>query len=130
MNSRATEHSRSVTVLRWLARILSILSATLLLLFLVGESDFTQPMRLTAREVILLIFFPLGIIVGMAMAWRWEAVGAAVTLGSLLLFYALNLVLGHRLPGGPWFPLFASPGVLFGLAWLLSRGSGSPGGGV
>jgi len=109
-------------IVRWVARILSIVCVALLLLFLVGEGDFSQPLRLSGGEIVQMLFFPLGIVVGMTAAWWRETLGAAITVGSLVLFYLLNILFGHRIPDGPWFFAFASPGFLFGLArWLAPR---------
>jgi hypothetical protein len=55
----------------------------------------------------------------MVIAWWKEGLGSAVTLGSLLAFY---LVYGYFLRnhiGGWAFIVFASPGFLFLLHWLL-----------
>jgi hypothetical protein len=58
---------------------------------------------------------------GMIIAWRKEALGVSVTLGSLLAFYFVyGYVLGYH-AGGWVFVLFASPAFLFLLHWLLHR---------
>jgi hypothetical protein len=57
-------------ILRWAGRVLSIVSIGILLLFLIGESDFSQPPQLTFKEWLGLLFFPGGIVVGMIVAWR------------------------------------------------------------
>ncbi len=113
--------SKLVLVVRWIARILSILVIGIILLFFVGEADFSQPVNLSLKEGIGLLFFPLGVLVGMVVAWRWEGIGAAITVGSLAAFYLSHLLLWHDFPSGPYFALFASPGAIFGIAWLLSR---------
>ena len=109
---------------RWTARILSILSIGILLLFLIGEGDFSEPIRLTTEELIGLLFFPLGVVVGMVVAWRWEGIGAAIGIGSLLAFYLFHFAMRQKFPSGPFFLIFALPGFLFGLSWLLSRNRG------
>lgn len=52
---------------RWSARLLSLASAAMLLLFLFGEPF--EPSKIAGREWLALIFFPLGIVVGFAVAW-------------------------------------------------------------
>ena len=106
---------------RWAARILSILSIGVLLLFLIGGGDFSQPISLTTEEMVGLLFFPLGVVIGMVVAWRWEGVGAAISIGSLLAFYLFHFTMQQKFPGGPSFLIFALPAFLFGLSWLLSR---------
>ena len=106
-------------ILRWSARVTSIGSITLLLLFMWGE-DFSKA---SARELVGLSFFPLGVMTGLAMAWWREALGASVAALSLSTFYLVyGVLLSERLPGGPWFVLFTSPAALFFASWIWSRG--------
>jgi hypothetical protein len=108
-------------VISWSARILSVISIGILLLFFIGEAGFGRPVRLTAQEWIGLLFFPLGVAVGMVVGWRWEGVRAGIAVGSLVAFYMLNLVASGNLPSGPFFVLFTLPGILFGVSWMLGR---------
>ena len=100
-----------------LARVGSIASITLLLMLFVGEG--VQASKISANEWIGLLFFPIGIVIGMAIAWWKEGVGSAVTLGSLLGFYLIWGFLLRNHIGGWWFVVFAAPGFLFLLHWLL-----------
>ncbi len=93
-----------------------------MLLFLFGGGDLSDLSKLTFREWIGLFFYPLDVVVGMILGWFRPAVGGTVTVGSLLGFYLVHLLLWGDLPGGPFFVLFASPGFLFLLlAWLRRR---------
>ncbi len=107
--------------LLWTARVLSIVCIGMLLLFLVGERNFSRPISLTIKGWVGLLFFPLGIIVGMIAAWFREGIGAAITLASLAAFYIADILFTGTPPSGPYFLLFASPGFLFAaytyLAW-------------
>lgn len=103
-----------------LARVGSIASVTLLALMFIGEPF--RPAEITSNEWAGLIFFPMGVVIGMVLAWWKEGVGSVLTIGSLVGFY---LVWGYLLRnhiGGWWFVVFASPGFLFLLHWLLSLG--------
>src|SRR5262245_29741815 len=82
----------ATTVVRWGARILSIL----ILLFwgflmvghLVGEEG--RPSRpLTPSDFILLPAMMVSLI-GLAVAWKWEVTGAAVTLLAVLIGAVVN----------------------------------------
>jgi hypothetical protein len=106
-------------VMRWLARLGSLISVVLLLLFLFGEG-FT-PSELTFAEWIGLLFFPGGVTVGMLLAWRWETLGGVITLLSLLGFYMVLYSDKGRFPEGFWFALFALPGLIFLICGLRSR---------
>jgi hypothetical protein len=106
-------------VIQWVARVLSLLSIGVILLFIVGEGF--DPTRVALKEWAGLLFFPFGVVVGLVMGWRWDGIGAAIALGSLLAFYGVQLAMWGRLPRGPYFALFTSPAILFGASWLLQR---------
>ena len=79
----------------WIARMWSIISIGLLLMFFVGEGIFDPHMLPpTPSEWIMLLFFPAGVIVGMVESWRYEKAGGLITVFSLIVFYVINLVLG------------------------------------
>ena len=103
--------------LRWIARAASLLSIGTILLFFVGFN----PGSVRPREWVGLAFFPAGIVIGMIIAWWKEALGASVTLISLAGFYGIyGWVMGSNV-NGLAFIVFASPGYLFLIAWLLSK---------
>jgi hypothetical protein len=109
-----------LAVLELLARVGSIASITLLLMLFFGEG--LEPSKISLNEWAGLLFFPIGVVIGMTLAWWKEGVGSVITVASLVGFY---LVWGYLLRnhiGGWWFLVFASPGFLFLLHWLLSGG--------
>ncbi|MCI0410316.1 MAG: hypothetical protein L0191_17440 [Acidobacteria bacterium] len=106
-------------VIRWIARIWSLASLGMLLFFLAGEEF--HPERLTAPEWASLVFFPTGVTFGLVIAWRWEALGGAVTVTCLAAFYAVNGFLGHVLSLGWAFVVLVVPGFLFFLSATLRR---------
>ena len=73
---------RPEVVLHWTARVWGIASALLLLAFAFGGREH---FRFTAAEAVGLLLFPVGVIVGFAVAWRRELVGGLVTISSLIL---------------------------------------------
>jgi hypothetical protein len=105
-------------VVRWAARLLSVASIAVIAMFVVGEPP--VPGRVTAREWGALAFFPLGVVVGMVVAWWREAVGVAIGLGSLACFYIYFVLLTGAAPRGVWFAVFSSPLALFLVAWAMS----------
>ena len=109
----------SVDVIRWIARIWSLASVGLLLFFLSGE-DF-HPAQRTAPEWSSLLFFPTGVTFGLVVAWRWEALGGAITLVSLAAFYAAEGLLGHGMPLGSPFVAPIIPALLFLLSATLRQ---------
>ena len=106
-------------VVRWTARLLSLLSIGVLLLFMIGEGF--NPLHLAPREFLLCVFFPIGVLLGMGLAWRWEALGGALTILSVAAFYGIHWLGSGRFPSGVFFALFASPGLFFLLAAFTGR---------
>lgn len=105
-------------VLRWIARIASIASIAMLALFATSGGNFP-----TAAQWLLIAFFPIGVAVGMIVAWWREILGGAITLISLIAFYAILLAKSGTLPATPWFVIFAAPGLLLLLCGMLSSRS-------
>ena len=113
--------------MRWVARGWSILSIGFVLFFLVGDlvinfrvAKVSSP---TAQEWVGLMLWPIGVVVGLVLAWFREKLGGFLALGSLVSFYIWNVLRSGHLPGGPFFFLVAAPGLLFLVAGLLSRQS-------
>jgi hypothetical protein len=110
-----------MSVIRWAARILGLFSLAFILLFFFGEADFSQPLQLDPREIVMIIFFPIGVILGNLLGWWREGLGAIITISSFTAFYLADLIFSGTWPSGPYFALLASPGILFALYCLLSR---------
>jgi hypothetical protein len=107
--------------LRWSARAASLVSLGVLLLFLTGDDGLLGVenwAKVRPAEWPALLLFPFGVMIGLAVAWWREALGAATAVLSLTAFYAYWVVLTGRVPGGPWFLAFASPAALFFGSWL------------
>lgn len=104
-----------------LARAGSVISITLLLLLFQAEA--LHPSEVAPREWFGLVFFPVGVIVGLTIAWWKEGLGVSITLGSLLAFYFVYGYLLEYHLGGWAFVMFASPAFLFFFHWFLRRAS-------
>ena len=104
--------------LRWTARVLGLTSVAILMLFLLGEGSLT---RISPKEGIGLLFFPFGLIIGLILGWWKELIGGAIAVGSVAGFYLIyELLMNGSWPKGPWFAVFATPGVLFLLYGILA----------
>ncbi len=118
-----TSKNLPVTIIRWIARVWSLLSVAFILLMFLGEI-FTEGFGTfnNIGEAISFLFFPLGVTVGMIIAWKWEGLGGFITTGSLI---ASNIT--WLLTYGQLYPLMidalAFPGLLFIIYWILSRRS-------
>ena len=106
-----------LAVIELLARVTSIASITLLIMLFAGEGF--HPSHVAPKEWIGLLFFPIGVIIGMIVAWWKEGVGSVLTVASLIGFYIVYGYLLRNHIGGWAFVVFASPGFLFLLHWLL-----------
>jgi len=114
--------SVAIPAIRRTAKIWSIASIGFILLMFVGEALHpSTAASFTSSELVGLLFFPVGVCLGMILAWRREVLGGGITVASLLAFYAWCLLERGRLPGGSYFALVAAPGILFLVHWLLSR---------
>jgi len=119
MNASMTKVAASPGALRWSARILSVLSVGIMLLFAFGEG--MNLSHFTPLELALFGFFPLGVCLGMIVAWRWEGLGGDITVASLAAFYLVHRLSSPGFPRGFAFVALAAPGFLFLLCWLLTR---------
>lgn len=119
MYSDRIEIGFPLALLKFLARLGSVTSITLLLLLFRAEAF--NPSEVPPRQWYGLIFFPIGVIIGMIVAWWKEGLGVSVTLLSLLAFYFVYGYLLRYHVAGWAFVIFASPAFLFLLHWLLSR---------
>ena len=105
-----------VKLLRLVARAASLLSLGMLVLFAFSGGNWPTPF-----EWLMIAFFPVGVAVGMVLAWRREVVGGAVTIASLVGFYVIAWSADASRPLGPWFVVFASPGLALLGCGLLQR---------
>lgn len=112
MTARHYISDDSEIVLQLTARALSLISIGVILLFFLGEG--INPSVLTLKEYLLLPFFPLGVLLGMIIAWKNEALGGTITTLSLALFYFMHgLVKSGGFPRGWLFFALSFPGFLF-----------------
>ncbi len=110
-----------VFVARWIARVWSILGILVVCAFAVGEVAHGSGPRPTLQEWVGLALWPIGVCVGLAVAWYREELGGALALGCVIAFYIWNLLHSRHLPQGPFFFLIAAPGLLFLFAGFLSH---------
>jgi hypothetical protein len=109
--------NRLTLAIRWTARIWAFVTIVIVTLLSIGEG--VHPAGLA--ELIGLVLYPLGICIGMVVAWWKEGLGGGITVASLVGFYVLYAVTkGSLPPGWGWF-ILAVPGFLFMWCWRRSR---------
>ena len=121
MSTRKINLGLPMALIEFLARVGSVASITFVVLVFWGEAF--NPSEISRTEWIGLAFFPIGVTIGMIVAWWKEGLGSALTIGSLVAFYVVYGYLFKNHIGGWAFITVASPGFLFLLHWLL-RNSG------
>lgn len=109
---------RATPYLRLLARVTSLVSLLGLGLLYFGEG--VDATHLTAVDWVGFAFFPIGVILGMGLAWRLEWAGGLLSITSLGCFYLTSsLFTNGGAPPGWAFVVFTSPAVVFLLTgWL------------
>jgi len=102
--------------LRWTATVWSGASLLLVVPFIVSVGS--RPSG--PRDWLAVMFFPIGISVGMILAWVKERLGGTITVVSLLAFYVVRRTTTGAFPRGWGWLAFAAPGFLFLLFSFLS----------
>lgn len=105
--------------LRWTARVLGGLSIAVLMLFLLGDKGSLT--SISPREILGVLFFPFGLILGLVLGWWKELLGGVIAVGSVAGFYLIyEFLINGSWPRGPWFFVFTAPGLLFLSYGILS----------
>jgi hypothetical protein len=112
---------RTILVIRWIARIWSILVFVFVLLQIFTPDPYaTQPVPL--EDWFLLSLWGIAVL-GLLVAWRWELAGGILTIAVMFLRELAWIVLK-----GAWLVNFlivwlflVPPAVLFLIAWGLER---------
>ncbi|MBE0675221.1 MAG: hypothetical protein IH591_11205 [Bacteroidales bacterium] len=115
---------KAATVILWTARIWGSLSLVFMLFFvgaalvgtITGKGDGIGGFK-SLSDRISFLFFPVLIMIGLGVAWRWEGLGGFLTTAGIIVFYAIR----PDLLSNPYIAGLAFPGLLFILYWFLSR---------
>jgi len=110
----------STRVVRWTARIVSIIVLVFVLFFVIADllDNYSVEDPLPLLDKVAFIFFPLSTIVGLCMAWRWEGLGGLIIIAGLI---GLLTIRPDLLSSPLLLALIAIPGMLFLLYWYLAR---------
>jgi hypothetical protein len=120
MNLSASGSTRSVTIIRWVARIIGILLMALFLFFFVA--DCLQKGRIAIEsERILMIVFLLLAFIGLSIAWKWEGIGAASAVAGLIGFNIFAPATVARAGIFAVTALYGLPALLFLFCWFRTR---------
>ena len=115
--------SKTVRIVRWIARVSSGLAATLILLIFIGEGlteGFEPLLHLSVRETVMMVAF-VAVWLGLLLGWKWELYGGLLTACGVAAFYLLDYLFSGTFPRVPFFLIFASPSLLFLYCGLQTR---------
>ena len=120
MNASSFPSKAMIVALSWLARLLALAVAGLILAIFIGEGF--HPAKLKTRDWILMVpFFVTWL--GLVTGWRWEGLGGSLVVAGMAAFYLIHFVQTGfgQFPRGWAFPMIAVPGVLFLACWFGRR---------
>ncbi|MBI9046210.1 MAG: hypothetical protein JEZ06_17080 [Anaerolineaceae bacterium] len=113
------------SIVRWISRILAVLSSLFILITLIahGINDGFGPLpHLTLRETLMMAAFGM-IWIGLMIGWKWELAGGILVLGGFFFFYVLDFLFSGTFPRGPIFFMLAAPGIGYFYYGMVKRRS-------
>jgi len=115
-----SKKSKTISVIRWITRIIGILIVLLFLVFFIGETDFSKPFSLPVNEIILILFIPVGLIAGIIIAWKREIMGGIIIAASVLLFN-ITAYISEGFSFEMDFGIFAFVGLMYIICGVADR---------
>jgi len=114
------QRNNIANLIKWIARIsgtaIVVFVLYFLLMYLLGSESESI---ISTKDVFAFFCFPVSTIIGLSIAWKWEAVGGLIsTLGFILLF-----VVRPDLSSSPIMTALALPGLLYLVYWILRKKS-------
>ena len=123
-----TPKNLALTIVRWIARIWSYIVVAFIMLFVLGylfeSGSGAGTGSMSFGETIAFAFFPIGLTLGLIIAWWKEGLGGIIATGSIIGFHLTMLVIGGKPDFVLFIELLAVPGPLFIICWLLSKKEG------
>ena len=115
---RVTTETRQTTVIKWSARTLSTLILMFWIFFLVAsligdEASGSRPLNWSDYLILVTMVTAL---LGLVLAWKWELIGAVMTLFAVVVCAVVNFRVLY-FPG----TLIPIAACLFLLSWWFSR---------
>lgn len=109
-------HPLATLTLRWFTRLVALIVGVTLLVLLFASRELPN-----GTEWLGVVFFPIGVALGMLLGlWR-ELLGGVLALFSLVTFYLVFILVGQSLPQGPYFAILSLPALLQIITGLLAR---------
>jgi hypothetical protein len=125
MESAHEEQSHLPSLIQRIARAWSIACFVIFVLIIIMEIVFPHGGEgWRPRDLVLAAFLPVGVFLGLALSWRCEGLGGALTTLSVVGFYLAMLILDGDFPNPMVFIMLVPlliPGILFLISWALHR---------
>ena len=113
--------NKSLLIIRWTARITALFFILTMLLIFFGSIFSTEESKPTGVAWIGILFMPIGVVVGLILAWKREGLGSIVTLLSLVCFHLYLVIQSGTFRLVPFADLIIVPAILFLAYWYLTR---------
>jgi hypothetical protein len=111
MSKLSITETKIISVIRFFARLFSILLLFIVISLAIGEV-FPHPFNLSGKELLFSIAL-LVMLFGLLMAWKWEGLGGLLIIFGFLLFFISNSLLSNSLRLGIFLLIFPLTGVLY-----------------
>ena len=116
MKNKTSLESKKIKVIRRIARISGLLLILLTLIFIIGylmeeRKSIAEPTQIT------MILAGVMILGGLGLAWKWELIGALISLVGFIGVCILNPDVMTK----PMIYLFPLTAILFLICWRLSK---------
>ncbi|AKI97058.1 DUF7670 domain-containing protein [Kosmotoga pacifica] len=112
---------KNAIVLLRIAKVWSLISIGFIVFFMIGYAMDPNEPRPVGIEWFELSLFPMGVLVGMILSWKYARTGAVISIVCLVVFYFVEYALKGRFPGGPFFLLVSAPAFLFLIYSLMAH---------
>lgn len=109
-----------VKIFFWTARITGSLLLAFVLFFLLAHifGDKEAPLKeMSVDDMMAFALFPLGFVVGLILAYKWEGLGGLISIGSMAVLFFVRSDLASQ----PVMLSLTLPGLLYLSYWYLSR---------
>ena len=111
---------RTLKIILWSARVLATLALAILLFMLFsdlfGMDAMTQSLT-TLTEILTFICFPLSIIIGLLLAYKWKGLGGSISVIGMIGLHILR----NDLISSVTINAFAIPGLLYVIYSVWSK---------
>jgi len=106
---------RKINWARLIAQIISVLIFIFMAVMLIGHifGDSRDDATITLWEAIAIMFFPVGVLAGLIIAWKKEVLGGIINIASMAIFFTYMCILRGRILEGWIWIIFILPGILF-----------------